>query len=375
MAPNTASPLHLLTIHASYGCARSGVCCTSDWDVPCDPAAHAAIARAIAGGILAAPAGIEAWNHEAPDLPPPDIAVLARRASGACVFLRDATPSACSIHEACGHGILPVTCRQFPRVALADDRGLHVTLSHYCPTAARLLLASPAAPLAILRDPPGWHAGALEPGLDARGHWPPLARPGVMLSFGAWSAWERFCVATWACEGVTASTGLAAMAAAAARLRGIHADSGALEAAVARLDALREPAVEAGSATLDAGRALADWRAAWATVPPGRATPPVAPSRDDIDDAIPRLEGERDAVARYLASKCVANWMAYQGHGLLAFVSSVRAAAHLVLVEAARGREREPADRVREAVRRADLLLMHLADAAVLAARWNRRER
>ena len=29
-------PVYALSIHADYKCQRSGVCCTSDWDVPVD---------------------------------------------------------------------------------------------------------------------------------------------------------------------------------------------------------------------------------------------------------------------------------------------------------------------------------------------------
>ena len=79
-------------------------------------------------------------------------------------------------------------------------------------------------------------------------------------------------------------------------------------------------------------------------------------------------------MSRFLAAKCVASWAAYQGHGLLAFTASVGMAAHVLLVEVARGSEPVRRVRLREAVRRADLLLVHLAEAGALAAAWNRAE-
>lgn len=371
----TTLAVHLLSIHVPYACGRSGACCASGWDIPIDRPTRATIARALADGALALPAAATGWCHDTPAPPPPDVAVLARGAEGDCVFLRRATPIACAIHDACGHAALPLACRQFPRVTLADDRGWHVTLSHYCPTVAALACADDGPPLRLVAQAPGWQAEALSPGLDARGHWPPLLRPGLMASLAAWTQWERFCVDTMARRDVTPASALAALAAAARTLRAWKSCAGPLDTlAVAVLDHARTRALDAG-ASLDAADALRDWHAAWATVPPDRALAPEPPDVAAVAAAIADLSARPVPVARYLAAKCVASWMAYQGHGLLAFVASVRAAAHVLAVEAARSAPRDAPTRVREAMRRADLLLVHLADPAGLAAAWNRAER
>ncbi len=89
--------------------------------------------------------------------------------------------------------MLPSACRHFPRVFLRDGRGTLVTLSHYCPTAAALLLddgplfiMEAAAPLAL--------AEPIE-GLDAREALPPLVRPGLLADLQGYAAWEEAAMA------------------------------------------------------------------------------------------------------------------------------------------------------------------------------------
>ena len=64
----------------------------------------------------------------------------------------------CRMHATLGHDALPLACRQFPRVTVEDPRGVSVTLSHYCPTAAGLLERDTAAPFTIVLDPPAFPA-------------------------------------------------------------------------------------------------------------------------------------------------------------------------------------------------------------------------
>ncbi len=75
---------------------------------------------------------IERPAHDTTEAP-----ALLATAHGRCVFHDPA--GRCAIHSALGHDALPVACRQFPRVSVTDPRGVSVTLSHYCPTAAALL--------------------------------------------------------------------------------------------------------------------------------------------------------------------------------------------------------------------------------------------
>lgn len=381
MTPTRRTPVFVLSCHAPYACGRSGVCCASGWDIPVDAAEQRAIGNAV-DRRLVLPARYDddagpppAWFREAPELPSPGVAVLARQASGDCVFLDRSDTARCLVQAACGHPAMPMACQQFPRVSMADDRGLHVTLSHYCPSVADLLWRDDNRLVEVLEDPPGWSASRLIAGLDARGHWPPLLRPGVLMSLEAWSRWERLCVAAWARSGTTAATGLAAIARAADALAGWTRADGPVEGALDRVLA----AVSAGPRPVvgpfDTQAALLDWRTAWDCVPRGRAPRPQEPVVPAIQVVGASLDAERVAVTRYLAAKCVGSWAAYQGHGLRSFVASVRLAAHVLLVEMARGAEAEPRDRVREAIRRSDLLLVHLAESTALATAWNLSER
>lgn len=378
MASPSPTPVHVLSAHAGFACGRSGACCASGWDIPIDPARRQSIGDAMDAGRLAHPRADDGtpavWHVEAPGLPSPDAAVLTRQPSGDCVFLRRAPATACALQTAGGHEALPLACRQFPRVSLADDRGVHVTLSHYCPTAAASLWRDANAPLAVWENPPGWSAEALSPGLDARGHWPPLLRPGILLSLEDWTRWERFCVATFARADVRPVQALAAISAAAEALRRWTPSSGALAAHVRDVLTAAARARLPSAIGLDATHALLDWRTAWTAVPPGRARAGAPPRAEAVAAAVSLLDAERVPVGAYLAAKCVASWLAYQGHGLRAFVASVRAALSVVVVEWARGEEPDPRARVKEAVRRADLLLVHLAEPCRLAEAWSREE-
>jgi hypothetical protein len=114
---------------------------------------------------------------------------LATTTSGACVFYDTDHDRLCRIQRNAGIELMPIACRNFPRVTLRDRRGVFVTLSHYCPTAARLLLKADdiraiPAPSSISLD------GAVE-GLDATDVMPPLLRPGMLADLDGYSAWER----------------------------------------------------------------------------------------------------------------------------------------------------------------------------------------
>ena len=57
-----------------------------------------------------------------------------------CVFFEPRRGNLCAIQRQMDHSHLPSACRHFPRVAVIDPRGTFVTLSHVCPTAARMLI-------------------------------------------------------------------------------------------------------------------------------------------------------------------------------------------------------------------------------------------
>jgi hypothetical protein len=106
---------------------------------------------------------------------------LPQRADGACVFHRDR----CTVYQ---HR--PMSCVHFPYVCLIDPRGVHVTLSHYCPTAASLLFEH-RGPIAIVEGPPPIHGLDIPEGLDARESLPPLRGPDVLMSYDEFSEWEK----------------------------------------------------------------------------------------------------------------------------------------------------------------------------------------
>ncbi len=86
--------------------------------------------------------------------------MLAARDNGHCVFFEAGRPG-CSIH-----GVKPSGCNHFPYLCLIDQRGVHVTLSHYCPTAAALLFEH-RGPVAIVEGRAPTGDDDVE-GLDAR---------------------------------------------------------------------------------------------------------------------------------------------------------------------------------------------------------------
>jgi hypothetical protein len=95
----------------------------------------------------------------------------------------------CAIHRDAGPALMPSACRNFPRIALRDPRGIFVTLSHFCPSAARLLLDTDD--IAIVDAPPSLSLAGEVEGLDATAVMPPLLRPDMLTDFEGYSAWER----------------------------------------------------------------------------------------------------------------------------------------------------------------------------------------
>ena len=126
-----------LNFHLPYRCRHSGECCRAGWPIPIEPERAVFLGR---GG------------------------TLAQDADGVCVFHR----GGCSVYE---HR--PMSCVHFPYVCLIDQRGVHVTLSHYCPTAASLLFDH-GDPIEIVEGPPPIPGLEIPEGLDARESLPPL---------------------------------------------------------------------------------------------------------------------------------------------------------------------------------------------------------
>ena len=109
---------------------------------------------------------------------------MPRDERGACVFHQDR----CTVYE---HR--PLSCVHFPYVCMIDPRGVHVTLSHYCPTAAGLLFEHDG-PIEVVEGPSPVPLLDIPEGLDARESLPPVDTRSVkprLLSWEEFSQWER----------------------------------------------------------------------------------------------------------------------------------------------------------------------------------------
>lgn len=313
-----------LNFHLPYSCRDSGICCTSGWPIPVEGASVALIEETIARKVI--PLRVEPWLVAAGDAPDDVAGLLAVRENGHCVFF-EAGERGCSIHS-----VKPAGCVHFPYVCLIDQRGVHVTLSHYCPTAAALLFEG-NDPIAIV-DGPAPVAGESVEGLDARDSLPPVSgdASGRLMSFDELDAWQRDQVAQ-------------------AKIGEFQSDD------VALFD-----------------RARRSVPAPW--------TWPDAPSQVESmwwSLVAPRWHFFSDALTRYAAAKAYASWSLYMGDGIDAAIGSARIAAAVLRVEAARqcGWSGRQLDRelLTEAIRQSDLLLVHYADPQLLATSSTDRQR
>jgi hypothetical protein len=301
-----------LSFHAPYACRHSGACCSSGWDIAVEKSRVAAIAHAIHNRQIPAPAR---WFRSVDNAPDEVAGVLAVGPNGRCVFHENG----CAVHRALGPSAIPAACQHFPRVVLIDPRGVFVTLSHYCPTAASLLVNADRA-VSIVEGLPALPGDAMPEGLDAREALPPLRSPRMLMDWDGYSAWER--------EAVHALT--------------TSDNAGEV------LDWL-------------AGRALAMsdeelFESGRASVPPPYAWPAYMTTRCHAD--LPP-----EVVGRYLAAHAFACWMAYHGNGLASIAVYLRLALAVLRTEVARR------NALIDGIRQSDLLLRHLVDREMLAAR------
>ena len=368
-------PTRCLSVHAHYHCRHAGACCES-WTVPAEPrviqlVATRAIRREGVHGALFVestnPHDTERWN-------------MARDADGRCVFFDRDAGRLCAIHLDAGAGALPSACRHFPRKILRDRRGTFISLSHFCPTAAAMLLA--LDPLRIVDAHPPLRLSEPVEGMDAADAFPPLVRPGVLSDLDGYDAWERSCVATFARADLCVQDALDLVAAATEDVRGWQ--PGGVPLADRVHAAFRVALPEAGADPHAQPRAIGTLAALCA----GRVPDDVM-REHRLDDTARFEQTWRQRVGpafvqfdvpmkNYLAARVFANWIAYQGRGLRSIVEWLRACAALVRHHAVRraiesGTAPGPADFV-EAARLADLLLLHVVDTQDLAAEFARLE-
>jgi hypothetical protein len=319
----------------------------------------------------------------------------------------------CSVHRQLGLEALPSACRDFPRVVTLTPLGVSITLSHYCPTASAMLFDGVAP--GILRDArlPGPEGSAVRivenppafpliwpyEGLDARDALPPLLRPGVLMDWPSLERWERFAVSVLGDDARTPEAALDVLAAAAEDARRWGPADGAFEGYLVRVLSSRGTCSGPGpEGSADAGGSFGTgqtevpqddgsgrsarlaWRLMANCVPHRVLLPPAPESLDDADArwVAPAWPALGLPVRRWLAAKAFASWVALQGEGLRTTVLGLRVALGVLRAEAARGCAEAgrplAAAHLEQAVRRADLLLVHLVDPAALARRLSRWE-
>jgi hypothetical protein len=342
-----------LSIHASWQCRHAGACCRAGWAIPVEAAAfetlHVHFGSSASGRFdLAGP------------LPEGAAAFLNTTADGTCLFYEGRL---CAIHRELGPGALPVACQQFPRKVLHDGRGTFITLSHFCPTAAGLLLD--AGSLEVVEAPASLALNGAVEGLDARAVLPPLLRPGLLMDLDGYGEWERQALRVLDSERWSADSALGQIEAATWMLADWSPGGESLRDAVA--------AAFCAPPTLltPTGDKVTRYRIAASAVPAGLRAPqpPRAVSPTHVAST---SHPSFDHVARaYLASHLFGNWIAYYSAGLRTVVEYLRVCLSVLTIEVARQRKASPdpprEQQVLEAIRQADLLMVHLVDSRSLA--------
>ena len=336
-----------LSFHASYRCRDSGACCTSGWPIPVEADRLERVGAAITRGDLQPARGNGRW-HLMPVGAPAETPAVLHIVHHACAF-HDSHARRCAIQRSLGHDALPLACRQFPRVVVRDPRGVSITLSHYCPTAVSLLERA-SDRFAIVSDAPAFPATGEYVGLDARGGFPPLLRPGMLMDWESWWYWEQLTVDTLSTATESPAVALARLSQAVDLVRSWRPSDGALMEAM-RISAARSqettPRPTMTPEAMAGLRAEID-RAIPADLADGVAAAPRAPLPDDR------------TVYRFVAAHAFGNWTAHLGGGLRSWLRSVEAAYALITTG--------------DSVRDADLKLRHLSDPYALARVWSRAE-
>jgi Fe-S-cluster containining protein len=368
------SRVFALSFHADYRCQHSGVCCSSDWDVPVELPIYRTLTEALANGRIA-PENVA--DRDLPplivedDLPDDAAAMLARTPRGECVFYhRDSR--LCAIHRDAGETHLPATCRHFPRLAVRDGRGTTISLTHYCPTAARSLFRTDV-PIEIVEAPVAFPPADYEGLSIGPEDWPPLLHPTLLMDLEGYDGWERHMVARCADPLASAESVVRTLERDARAMHLFTPGSGTLTDAIARL----APEFAGIRPEVSLGPSLVLHAEVLAAVPPDLKPDP---DEDGLAEAFttfvaPRWAEWQTPLKRYLAAKSLGNWTSYQGRGLLTIVRGLEAALALVRVEASRqcrdAARPLDADLLCEAFRQADFSLNHLAVGEDLAAAWS----
>lgn len=388
-----------LSCHVGYACRHSGACCRSGWPLPVEASVVSVIDAAVARGRLPTVDGDVHWLDASPAAAG-ETAGTFRQTGGGCVFHVSSAPQDapshgprenasdaplverarhCAVHAVLGHEALPASCQHFPRVCLVDDRGVRVSLSHYCPTAAAMLVDHDA-PLAIVPGPPPVPGRAVPEGLDVRGELPPRLTDRVLTDLAGLTAWEARVVGALAGPGAADSPerAVARVVAEARHLaRWSPAAGPSLAEAVAALDTVAHADdLDATSARLADAATWPAWFDVAASACHGAWLADDPPSDlADLDARFVAPAWARHAAAarRYLAAKAFGSWIAYQADAAESLAAWLTLCLAVLRVEAARacGAAGRPLDRhlLVRAIRQADLLLVHYADSLAMAQR------
>jgi Fe-S-cluster containining protein len=366
---------YCLSSHARYRCRSSGRCCRAGWEIPVEPPVERMIRNALQDRrlSLAAPDGPSGVDRLLTRTVDGGRVTLGLGPTGACRLLE--SDNRCAIHRQLGEGSKPSTCRHFPQVCLLTPRGVAVTLSHFCPTVAATALA-PVPVLSVVRNAPSFPPDAEYAGLDAREAWPPLLRPGTLMGWDSYAAWERHAVATLGGGQRPPEEAILLLAEAAEEARGWRPRHGPFPAHLATV--LSRPRARPRRGRID-HEGLRLHAEAVAAVPPAlRSRVPAGDVAGETELVAPHWHRHFEAIGRYLAARAFASWVALQGQGLRTTVLAVAMALAVLRVEAARAcRERDrPLDGevLAEALAGADLLLAHLAEPDRLAEGLSRVE-
>ncbi len=351
-------------MHAPYACRHAGACCSSGWAIPLETTRVQAIRRLRER---------DGWLVAAPEAPAEIAGVLALSAAGHCVF----HGPQCQIQHHLGHAALPSACQHFPRECLIDARGVFVTLSHYCPTAADLLFEHTGG-VEIVEGPAAVPDGVPE-GFDARDALPPLLTPGILMDLDGYTAWEAHAVRVLA----GASSGATRSPEASLQLldRDAHTLARWRPGGVSLRSAVQALEVDARG---ESAEGEPDWNAerglfeiARTSLPTPHTWPEYPRDARSVWAANTKAWSEHAvAINRFLAAHSFAAWMAYQGNGLLSLTRRLHLALAVLRAEVVRtcaGRDSLlTTARLKQALRQTDLLLVHFADRAAIARRLAR---
>jgi len=350
-----AQSVRCLSFHADYGCQNSGACCSSGWEVAVETRVELGLRSRLRSGVARLPNGPDGFR---PAADPPSgcrSALRLHEPSGSCWF-RDDEARRCAIHREFGWSALPAACQQFPRVCVLEPDSVSISLSHYCPTAAGLLFRQEGG-FDVVQDPPAFPRSWPFEGLDARFAHPPFLRPRVLLGFDGLRTFEEEAIAALSEPPVFESLGRIEQA-----TRAFRAWRPALGPLVALIRASFRNRESFGP-----GLSVADPRSVLsASLPRGSAGDRRLPVFSDAAPTFPPMVDL--ALRRYLAARLIAAWIMFQAEDIAAVVRYLRLCLDTVLLFRSMGnRDEARVEPWKEAIRSADLWLLHHCDPDLLA--------